>query len=470
VNARSPDARRAANRKRASAPGIILDTLDPPPAEAGTRRDPLRVRVGAPRRVGLILFSLWLLVFTSSGQLLLMVPLLPRMARELAVPEAMIGTAVAVESAMMALLALLVGPLSDRVGRRRILLAGAAMMAAALALHLLAVDFRAFVLVRALAGVAGGTLSGAAVSYLGDLFPYARRGWANGWVMSGMAFGLVAGIPLGSLLAATFGFRAAFAAFAVLSGCAALLIWRVVPQPAIQRAPEPVRPARVLRQYAQLLSRREVLTACAAAGLLFAGTALFLLYFPAWLESARGAVPRQIALLFLCGGLGSMVGGPLAGRLSDRVGRRRVIVAACGGLALVSALATVVVTAAWVAYPVFFAMMALLAARVGPFQSLVTALASDDRRGTLVSLVVGAGQLGYAAGGALAGAVYGRLGYAGPSVLAAAALLGAVVLVWRSLPEPPLRRPIRGPRPGGRERRAPARAARSPVAPAGGSR
>src|SRR5690606_26923473 len=66
------------------------------------------------------------------------------------------------------------------------------------------------------------------------LFPYHRRGWANGWVMSGIAVGQIIGIPLGTLLAQWFNFRWPFLVFAVTMGGAFVLIWRAVPQPPVQ--------------------------------------------------------------------------------------------------------------------------------------------------------------------------------------------------------------------------------------------
>src|SRR5690606_34884162 len=114
---------------------------------------------------------------------------------------------------MVGVFALIMGPVSDRIGRRRILLYGTLAMTVALALHAAATGYTSMLVIRAIAGAAGGVLSGSAVSYIGDYFPYERRGWANGWVMSGAATGQIVGIPLGTILSESIAFYAPFLLF-----------------------------------------------------------------------------------------------------------------------------------------------------------------------------------------------------------------------------------------------------------------
>lgn len=408
----------------------------------------------------LILFTLSLLVFTSSTQVLMLAPLLPRIGVELGIRESLLGTLVSADAALVAVFALLVGPVSDRIGRRRVLLVGSAVLTLALALHALAAGYLSLLAVRALAGAAGGVLSGAAVSYIGDFFPYERRGWANGWVMGGMALGQIAGIPLGILLATRHGFRAPFLMLALAGGATLLLVWKVLPQPPVRVDAEPLSFCTMRRNYRQLLGRREVMAGGVVFLLLSAAYGLFVIYLPTWLQVSHGASAAQIATLFFVGGIANVVVGPQAGKLSDRIGRKRVIIASSVGFAAVAALTTVVVSRVWMAYVVFFAAMALIAARVVPFRALFTAIASDDRRGTLISLIVSFGQLGYALGGALAGAAYAQRGYASSTWLAAAALLLASSLAGRFLPEPARASAGEDAAPIGQERRSPARLAR----------
>src|SRR5688572_25592633 len=135
-----------------------------------------------PPNARTVLFALWLMVFSSGTQVMLIAPIFPRVREQLGIPDGALGTLIAVDAVMLGIVALVAGPISDRIGRRRILLIGCGVLAAALALHALAFDYISLLIVRALAGAAGGILSGAAVAYVGDYFPYRRRGWANGWV------------------------------------------------------------------------------------------------------------------------------------------------------------------------------------------------------------------------------------------------------------------------------------------------
>ena len=134
---------------------------------------------------GVIVFALWLLVFAASSQIMIISPILPRIGEELLIGESALGTLVSAYTIMVGAFAIIVGPISDKVGRRKILLIGTSIMTGALLMHHFVIGYYSFLAVRVCAGLAGGILSGAAVSYIGDFFPYNRRGWATGWVMSG---------------------------------------------------------------------------------------------------------------------------------------------------------------------------------------------------------------------------------------------------------------------------------------------
>ncbi|HIN79275.1 MAG TPA: MFS transporter [Gemmatimonadetes bacterium] len=383
-----------------------------------------------------IIFTLWLLVFSSASQTMIISPILPQIGDDLGIADAALGTLVSAYSLMVGIFAILSGPVSDRIGRRRILLIGCGTMTVALILHTLVFDYATFLAVRVFAGMAGGMLSGAAVSYIGDYFPYERRGWATGWVMSGSAFGQIVGIPIGIVLAGRWGFRVPFYVFAVTMAATILLLFFKVPQPPGKQSLEQLTVGKAAADYVAMLRRPEVAWAAAAYFVMFLGVSIFIVYLPTWLERDLGISGNQIALMFLVGGIANVLTGPQAGKWSDRVGRKGIILLACIGLSALMLLTVPLVTNVVTACVFFFLTMMLVAMRISPFSALLTSLVKDDRRGSLMSLAIALGQMGFALGGAIAGPLFSGLGYSSNTILGAVFVLAMGLIVWFFIPEP----------------------------------
>ena len=391
------------------------------------------------KEIFFVIFSLWLLVFAASSQIMIIAPILPRISEQLAVSEALLGTLVTAYAVMVGICALITGPISDKIGRRKILLIGTGIMTIALFLHGFVFNFLSFLTVRGLAGAAGGVLSGASVSYVGDYFPYERRGWANGWIMSGIAMGQILGIPIGTILAEYMGFRAPFIAFAILMFFALLLIWITVPQPKVQLQKTKITILGSIQKYLLMLRKPEIIASVISYFLMFLSLSVYIIYLPSWLEKTFAVSGNEIAMLFLVGGVANVITGPQAGKLSDLWGRKSIIIFSCIGLATVMAFTVPVVTSFWVAYVLFFLIMVLVAMRISPFQALTTELVSARKRGTLMSLLVAIGQVGYGLGGTIAGPAYVSLGYVSNTIIGAIIIFGMAIIVWRYLPEPELK-------------------------------
>ena len=390
------------------------------------------------------------MVFTAASQTIIITPILPVIGEELGVGPGPLGWLVSLYSWMLAAAALVMGPVSDRIGRRRVLLIGSGWLAVALALHGAAHSFGMLLAARALAGVGGGMLSGAAVSYVGDAFSYERRGWATGWVMSGVPFGLVLGVPLGRMLAVEAGFEMPFVSFAVVMAVAFALILTVVPQPDVERSASlTIRGA--LQQYRALLGLRDARVASLLYFLMYFSLGLLLFYLPYWLTEqfpdltvmvfgrplALFGVPVDfIASLFLVGGVASVLVSPRAGALSDVVGRKPLILASCLGLTVVTVAVTYVVTERWAAYAVYVTIMTLFAMRMAPLQALMTAIVPERVRGSFLSMAIAIGQIGTGIGASLAGVLYQGAGYRATTFASGAAVVAMTVLVWVALPEP----------------------------------
>lgn len=407
--------------------------------------------LGSAPRAGATLGALWLLVFTAASQTIIITPILPVIGEALGVGDSMLGSLLPAYSWALAAAALIMGPISDRIGRRRVLLIGSGALAGALLLHSLVGSFAGLMGARVLAGACGGMLSGAAVSYVGDAVPYSRRGWATGVVMSGVPVGLVFGVPIGRVLAAGLGFRVPFVVFAILMGLTFLLVLAVVPQPKVKLDESRLDLPAFLAGYASLLRSGDNRAAAVTYFLMYLGLGLLIAYLPIWISATQplgvslfgeplavfGLPIDFIAALFSVGGLASVLIGPWAGGLSDRAGRKPIILVSCIGLGLVTlALTFVVQESRWVLYPIYIAIMGFFALRASPLQALLTALVPGRQRGTLMSLVIAVGQIGTGMGGIVAGVLYGSWGFRSVTFASAATVVLLAWVVWRYLPEP----------------------------------
>src|SRR6516164_533806 len=166
--------------------------------------------------VALILFGV---LFLGVSDTQLVAPLLPLIALDLRTTPGHAGIIVTTYSLAAAAFALIVGPLSDRVGRKRVLVSGLALFAIASFLTYHVSSFNALVIVRAMTGFAAGTLSTSALSFAGDYYPYELRGRAMGVLSMGYFVAFVV-IPLWALAASKLGWHWVFGC---LSAVAAIM-------------------------------------------------------------------------------------------------------------------------------------------------------------------------------------------------------------------------------------------------------
>src|SRR5207237_9475729 len=168
--------------------------------------------------VALILFGV---LFLGVSDTQLVAPLLPLIAQGLGTTPGHAGIIVTTYSLAAAAFALFVGPLSDRVGRKKVLVSGLAVFTLASFLTYHVSTFNALVILRAMTGFAAGTLSTSALSFAGDYYPYQQRGRARGILAMGYFVAFVAGVPLLSLAAPRLVWRWVFGC---LSAAAAVML------------------------------------------------------------------------------------------------------------------------------------------------------------------------------------------------------------------------------------------------------
>ena len=277
-----------------------------------------------------------LIVLTGLGALSMNVflPSLPQMAEYFGAEYGVVQLSVALYLGVNAALQLLVGPLSDRYGRRPVMLVGVAIYCLASLGCLWAPDVIIFLVFRMIqASVVVGLVLGRAV--VRDLYPRDQAASMIGYVTMGMAIVPMVGPVIGGALGQAFGWKANFWLLFSAGLVILLLAWADLGETA--RKGE----GRLRDQFAQyptlLLSRRfwgYSLSSTLASGAFFA----YLGGAP--LVGARifGLEPALLGLFFGAPALGYFFGNFISGRFSVRVGVDRMIL--WGALITVAGLST----------------------------------------------------------------------------------------------------------------------------------
>lgn len=349
-------------------------------------------------------------------------------ARSLGATVALAGVIAGAYSAINLLGNLGVGYWVDRIGRRLPLVSGLFLVGTVLLLYPFASDPHLLLGLRAAHGLGASLVSPACLAHIGDVSSSARRGRAMAWY--GVASGLagLSGPPLAGLLRDRMGYAAVFIALAVLVLTLALLalLLFIGVSPAADRSPL------VKHNLRQVVGNRRLLLAYTSAfcWMFSFGTLLVFLPIYGW---DRGFTSAQNGLLFASFALAAaLVQMSPLGRLSDRWGRERLILAGLALLAL--ALVGLGLFGQW---EVLMTEMFLYGVGLGLLFPAMTALVADETatrtRGTASGIFTAMISLGMVVGSWSAGGLEWLQKAAGLPPFHFAALVALPGMVWAGL-------------------------------------
>jgi DHA1 family bicyclomycin/chloramphenicol resistance-like MFS transporter len=328
----------------------------------------------------------------------IIVPSLPAMARDLDASIATIQLTVTLYLAAVAAGQLVYGPLSDRFGRRPLLMGGLALFAVASLAAAMAGGVLGVVAARVMqaAGACAGVVLARAV--IRDVWSRDEAASVLGYVTMGMTIAPMVAPVLGSMLEEAFGWRAGMWACLAFGLPLALAAWRRLPEtlPAPQALPGLVAILGAYRGLWAIPAFRAyaAVTAC-SSGVFFA----FLGGAPYVVVQGMGYSPVTFALAFAALSVAFAAGNWIAGRYSVRLGAMRLLAVgiyanAIGALA--TALALLVLPPHILG---FFLPMALVAVGNGMTQpaSIAGALSTRPQLAGTASSLLGSMQMGVGA-------------------------------------------------------------------------
>lgn len=273
-----------------------------------------------------VLVLVALVIFMDMAIYGLLIPVFPEYAPRLGVDESVIGVIFGIYAAMLLVFSIPMGLLSDRVGRRPLIVAGMLLLAFATALFGFSTTVEHLIIARTVQGISAAATWSAGLALLAESCDPSRLGEKMGITLSAVGFGTVIGPVLGGLLFEYLGYTATFLVPAALVAAVGLAVLAV-----------PMRTCRQKR--ANMLPRGSLLplAACAVVVVAVAGTyGVVDPYLPVHLHAAFSASPATIGLVFGVLAVAAILAQPTAGRIYDRRGGSRYLI---GGGLLVSAIA-----------------------------------------------------------------------------------------------------------------------------------
>jgi predicted MFS family arabinose efflux permease len=379
-----------------------------------------------------ILFFTWGTVFLGRMSQLY---LAPYFAPEFHLSHEQVGTLASALAITWAASTFVFGALSDRVGRKPILVPAMFVFSTLSWASGLAHEFHQLLLMRALMGAAGGPTWSTMTALIEESSPSSRRGRNIGLVVSAAALvGLAAAPVLTTQVAARWGWRSAFFVSGIPGLLMAVLLWRFVKEP---EAESSVHEKPSLSEYISILRYRNIKLCCLAAAGFMSWLFAVNVFAPLYITEVAHQSPTTAGFLLGASGLGSFFMGFLLPALSDRWGRKPVLL-------LMAATSAVVPLAFLVpvlfVYPLVLAFVVCIANCGQGIASVVLVLVPTESvppqfRATSIGLATLAGEVvGGTATPVLAGALAQRRGLAVTMWLAAAAS-GLIFLITLFLRE-----------------------------------
>ncbi len=333
------------------------------PATQVTSPRRLLVMLGALSAFGPLSFDMYL-------------PGLPQLARDLGTTQTGGQLSLSVSMVGLGLGQVIVGPLSDQVGRKRPLVIGVAVFTVAALACAIAPNLGLLLVARLIGGLGGGAGIVLARSVVRDL--YSGREAAHAYGVTALVFGIAPVLAplLGALLMAVTGWRGIFVTIAVCG--AALLV-------AATRLPETLPPARrrpssmgtIFSSFPAVLADRSFLAPALVLALGFQPLSLYLAMGSFALQQGYGLTPQQFGFMFAANSVAILLLGRLNLRLVGRYGPYRLLTWTLG-LSVVACLMVAVGvhlgSVWWVLVPLFFAISV-----AGPLLPNTTTLALEGQ-------------------------------------------------------------------------------------------
>ncbi|BBO87378.1 MFS transporter [Desulfosarcina ovata] len=250
-------------------------------------------------------------------------PFAPALSRGMGVSLSAVTSLIAINQ-VTSLLGALIGPLSDRLGYRRMMIVGMAMLGLGMLAAAIFPFYAVVLTALLLAGLGKSILDPAAQAWAGSRVPYRRRAMVIGIMEISWSGSTLVGIPLIAVLMERYGWRSPFLLIGVLGLTGMIVLFFIIP-PEPQQGRKAASTSPYLGVYAELLTNRPALGAMGYAFFVSAANDNLFVVYGAWLERSFGLGLVALGLGTSLIGMAELVGEGLTAMAADRIGVKRSV-------------------------------------------------------------------------------------------------------------------------------------------------
>lgn len=316
---------------------------------------------------------------------LLVAPLLPVITETISIPDGSGGLLITIYALCYGITAPVFGTMSDRVGRKRMIIIGFAIFSISTFCTGLAKNFEMLLLFRGLTGLSGAMIMPSIFALVGDKVAYESRGKAMGTIMGAMVGSTVIGVPIGAFLSEVGKWQWTFYSIGLLTLFITLLVNHILRNEK-QRNDVHVSIAKTLgAPFKLVLVNVSVLFALLATFLWTIGLHGMFSYIGVYYGNNFGLSVGGIGIVIFLAGVGSIAGNILGGKFADKIGKKNVIFIA----SIATSISVILFSISIKNLVIAIALHIIWSLFIGFGQASLTALISElkpDVRGTVMAL------------------------------------------------------------------------------------
>jgi predicted MFS family arabinose efflux permease len=342
------------------------------------------------RQEKLLLATLAGAKFTHIMDFMVMMPLGPVLMKTMDISAQQFGFLVASYTISAGIAVLCSALFIDKLPRRKSLIVVYLGFIAGTLVCGISNSYYTLMLARMLTGIFGGILNAMILSTVGDSFPIEKRAGAMGVVMSAFSAAAAFGVPFGIYLASLGDWNWPFFVIVVLAVPIWFGLYFFVPK--MQKTEELLvqkvqKTGAYFEVFLRVWSNPNQLTALGMSLALVLGQFMIIPYLSPYMVGNIGFSQMQLVYIYLCGGLSTLVSGPIIGRLADRFGHKRLFLIfaflSMIPLLLVTHLPKVALPLALIASTLFFIF---ISGRIIPSTTMVVSSVETRYRAGFVSI------------------------------------------------------------------------------------